>query len=497
MIFTGILCNFYVEWRKSHSRGRWAAGKKVPNLSNELMKPKFVYLYIAFIVSLALLVILSFLFYKKLNSHLKYSKQASEGYAIILELKELEERMIEQENYSRGFMLVKDSSMLPLYRANLDSIESVQKTLKHRLENDSDQLRRFLLMKTVLTNQVNIYNRSIEQAEIADSESVRSSVSRGGALMETFRQEIRQIEKAEVKKGSDLYKAKEFFEDFYPNYFNTISIWAGVITLVSFYFINRELRMRTKYQKELEKKLQELNRSNSELKQFAYIASHDLQEPLRKIRTFSDKLVYRHKNEIDTESKIVIGRIESSAKRMQELIQDMINFIGLVNREDKMGSVNLNRVITKVLADFAEQSKERHAIITWDDLPLIKGSEIQLFLLFKSIFDNAFKFAKPGEPPIIKITYRLVDGSNEEDPHLGSKSFHKIIVEDKGIGFNNEFAEKIFMIFQRLHTQQSGYRGKGIGLAIAQRIMTNHNGVIMARGMINDGATFIMYFPAE
>jgi light-regulated signal transduction histidine kinase (bacteriophytochrome) len=119
-----------------------------------------------------------------------------------------------------------------------------------------------------------------------------------------------------------------------------------------------------------------------------------------------------------------------------------------------------------------------------------------LALLFKSLIDNAFKFAKPGQSPVIRIRYSYVEGDNEGDDVLHGRAFHKIIMEDEGIGFNNEFAEKIFMIFQRLHNQQSGYRGKGIGLAIAQRIMSNHEGFILARGMINDGATFIMYFPA-
>ncbi len=140
----------------------------------------------------------------------------------------------------------------------------------------------------------------------------------------------------------NLSRLKELFEDYYPSYFNTISIWAGIVTMVSFYFIQREMKMRARYQLELEKKLHELNRSNSELKQFAYIASHDLQEPLRKIRTFSDKLVVKHKDEVDSDSKMVISRIEASAERMQELIQDMLNFTNLVNREDKMETIDLN-----------------------------------------------------------------------------------------------------------------------------------------------------------
>ena len=198
----------------------------------------------------------------------------------------------------------------------------------------------------------------------------------------------------------------------------------------------------------------------------------------------------------DNEVKSVIGKIESSAKRMQELIQDMLNFTSLIAREGEQKLVDLNQMVADVLTEFVDQSKQTHAVITWDKLPVLNGNHEQLYLLFKSLFDNAFKFAKPNESPLIKITYKLIDGDNEDDDVPKGKNYHRIVMEDKGIGFNNEFAEKIFMIFQRLHTQQSGYRGKGIGLAIAQRIMTNHNGIIMARGMINDGATFIMYFPA-
>lgn len=460
------------------------------------MKPKFAYLYISFIVSLAILVILSFLFYKRLNSHLKYTRQYSRSYEVMLNLKKLEEKMMELENYSRGFLIIRDSSFIPAYTESKDSVQVYLNYLQKTIEDDKDQLTRFQLMRTTVNTQITIFNRNIWDVD-DDEAYVKLNVQRGKRLMETFRDEIRQLERAEQKKVEELKQTKVFFEDYYPNYFNTISVWAGVITLVSFFFINREVRMRKKYQTELEKKLQELNRSNSELKQFAYIASHDLQEPLRKIRTFSDKLVYKHRREIDSESSAVIRKIEASAQRMQELLQDMLNFTSLIGREEKMINVDLNRVITDLLRDFIEIVESRHAIITWDNLPVIKGSYGQLTLLFRSLFDNSFKFAKPGESPIIKINYTQVDGNAEGDIHLKGKIYHKIVMQDEGIGFNNEFAEKIFLIFQRLHTQQSGYRGKGIGLAIAQRIMSNHNGVILARGMINDGATFIMYFPVD
>jgi light-regulated signal transduction histidine kinase (bacteriophytochrome) len=293
-----------------------------------------------------------------------------------------------------------------------------------------------------------------------------------------------------------LYKRKQFYEKVYPGYFNIISLWAGIITLVSFYFIHREMGIRSRYQSELEKKVQELNRSNSELEQFAYIASHDLQEPMRKIRTFTDKLKFKFRETLPPDLKLVVDRIEAAAQRMQELIHDMINFTGLITGEETNVAVDLNLVLERVLHNFSDIANSRKALIAWDTLPTVQGDERQIKLLFRSLLDNAFKFSKPNQAPNIKIGYELVNGDKEEEDALKGKIYHKIIIEDKGIGFSNEFSEKIFMIFQRLHTQQSGYIGKGVGLAIVHRIMSNHNGMIIARGLVDGGATFFLYFPA-
>lgn len=460
------------------------------------MRIKFPYLYIAFSASIAILVLFSFLFYKRLDTHLTYTARYNYSYNVILELKDLGRHLANLESNTRAFLLLRDSSYLNLFNREKDSIDVHLDSLKHEIADNSDQMRRFLLMRSTVISHIGTCNRVISSAELDDSLLIRTLTNRAAMLMNAFINESEQIEKAELKQRDDLYRTKAFYEDFYPSYFNTIAVWAGIVTLISFFFVNREVRMRTRYQAELEKRLQELNRSNSELRQFAYIASHDLQEPLRKIRTFSDKLVYKHQHEIDSEVKTVINKIDASAKRTQELIQDMVNFTTLVTREEVKEPVDLNKVVTDVLEEFAEPSKQRHAVIKWDKLPELNGNENQLFLLFKSLFDNAFKFAKPGEPPMIRLTYKFVDNPSEEDDVPNNRQYHRIVMEDEGIGFNNEFAEKIFMIFQRLHTQQSGYRGKGIGLAIAQRIMTNHDGIIMARGMVNDGAAFIMYFPA-
>ena len=460
------------------------------------MKPKFAYLYISFIVSLAILVILSALFYQKLNTHLRYSKDLEKSYQIIYRLKELGKRMTDMETSSRGFMLIKDSLFLESYNYSKDSISHDFDYLLELLGNNTDQVSRVMLMKSTITNMVNLFDRNIQRVNIIDYPGMRIAVSRGKALMDTFKTESTQIENAELNERNILFARKEFFKDVYPGYFNTILLFAGAITLISFYFINREVKMRWRYQAELEKKLHELNRTNAELEQFAYVASHDLQEPLRKIMLFGDRLSYNHNEWIGPEIKKVIERMNASALRMQELIQDMVNFTTLIVKDEKTDTVNMDEVVKQALIDFDEQVKLRKAIIHSVPLPVIVGIRWQLSLLFRSLFDNAFKFSKTGESPVIQISYSQIEGTDEiEGTPKGKKLYHRIVVEDNGIGFDNEFAGRIFMIFQRLHTQQSGYRGKGIGLAIAQRIMANHSGLIMAKGMVNDGAAFIMYFP--
>jgi signal transduction histidine kinase len=460
------------------------------------LKPNFTYVNVAFIFSLVVLTILSFLFYQRSSSHLRYSRQLDESYTVILELKLLEQRMTDMETYSRGYMLTHDSSFLKSFTNSWDSIDRSYNTLEVLFASKPDQMTKFQLLRSTIASQVNMYNRTNRNFTRMDSSEKESWVLKSRLLMDTFRTETKNIESGELRLRDELYANKNFYETVFPNYFSTILVWSGIVTLVSFYFIHREMGIRAKYQAELERKVQELNRSNNELEQFAYIASHDLQEPMRKIRTFTDKLKFKFTDEMPGDLRLVIDRIEAAAKRMQELIHDMINFTGLIGDDEQRDAVDLNQVLRRVLNDFVDIAKSRNAEISWDQLPVIKGDERQLKLLFSSIIDNSFKFAKTGEPPVIRINYALVDGNNETDETLKGRYFHKVVVEDNGIGFNNDFSEKIFMIFQRLHPQESGYRGKGIGLAIAQRIVNNHQGLIFAKGSINGGSSFSIYFPS-
>lgn len=404
----------------------------------------------------------------------------------------------EAEAKTRGYILTRDSSFLkginPLYSQIIQRADSLKKLFATR----EPQYQHAVILRTITIRRINKMRRNVEKAAFEDTIGLNTSLMEGKLLMDDFSNEAHKIEAFEIGKANDNRSKKNLYELLTPGYFNVILIFSGLLTLISFFFIIREMRMRLKYQSELERRLNELNRSTSELEQFTYVASHDLQEPLRKIRTFSDRLIGKYKSTLNEDANHIIERIHLSAQRMQELINDMINFTNLVNRHDTTSDVDLNLVVEASFRSLEEPIHEKRAILKYDELPVIKGYREQLVILFRSLIDNALKFSKSEERPLIHIRYRKVEGTDlVPGTRKGKLFYHQVMVEDNGIGFDNEFATKIFMIFQRLHNQGSPYRGKGIGLAVAQRVMTNHNGIITARGVPGVGATIYMYFPIE
>ncbi|MFI4963517.1 MAG: ATP-binding protein [Legionellales bacterium] len=272
-----------------------------------------------------------------------------------------------------------------------------------------------------------------------------------------------------------------------------------MITLILFSIMIKELRGRIRFQEELQAKVIDLKRSHNELQEIAYAASHDLREPLRKIQVFSNMLLYQKTGSMDDESKTTLERISSLAGRMQLLITDLLSLTNLTKTDELRSPVQLNRVLHYILIDIDDKVKEKQASVIVQPLPEINGYDTQLKILFKALFDNSLKFTRDGIKPVITISSDTINGHELTDinPDLFRKKFHCITFSDNGIGFDNQFITKIFRIFQRLHTQQSDYEGKGIGLAICQRIMANHEGYIIAHGEPGLGAKFKLFFPVE
>ncbi|GAA4398543.1 hypothetical protein GCM10023187_09330 [Nibrella viscosa] len=251
-----------------------------------------------------------------------------------------------------------------------------------------------------------------------------------------------------------------------------------------------------RYQEDLQLNIHQLSRSNENLQQFAYVASHDLQEPLRKIQSFSSLIVSRYRDQIDEDGKSLLVRLQHSAERMQRLVQGLLTYSRLTTQPLRMAPVNLSAVLSEVVSDLEVIIQEKQADIIIDSLPVVDGDAVQLRQLFQNLLSNALKFVAPDVKPRVNIKARPLVKADElpQYDHNKPKRYIAIEVHDNGIGFDLKYQERIFQLFQRLHGR-SQYEGTGIGLAVCRKVIDNHQGYIRVNSRPGKGTTFTVYLP--
>lgn len=462
------------------------------------MKRKLRIVIIAFSASFLIMAGLSFYTMRQFETLISFSDQIEHTYKVISKLNAIEGVVKDLDIKERGYIITRDTQYLSEITKSVNSIEPTLAEIKVLVNDNKDQLNLLKLLRYSLQQRKLSLDKNVEFVQ-KDSLSKMSKY-----FLEGRRLKLESVEYIVKMKDTEetLLNTRNVNKNLYQKVaYNTIRYLLFIFCLITaglFLVMINELKKRLAYQDELHNKIIDVKRSHSELEQIAYASSHDLQEPLRKIQVFTDRFAWLHRKNMDKDTSETISRINAAATRMQQLIEDMANLTTLTKDNELKEETDLNRILNAALHELDPKIKQKEATIYKEVLPEIMGHPHQLQILFKSLLDNALKFSREDVKPLISIRSDKVSGEEllEVNDKLAEKSFYRITVSDNGIGFDNKFITKIFQIFQRLHNQQSDYDGKGVGLAICQRVMANHEGYILAHGHTEVGATFKLFFPA-
>jgi len=377
--------------------------------------------------------------------------------------------------------------------------------------------------------------RAISTTRMNGSEAGRAEVSRGEGLaaMERVRDRIRVLEEEEARLLTARVKEASV------GYWTAVvsSLLSAVIGLclaaLGLFWTNRDMRAREQYSHELieanerleervsertaaisaaneslrqeveerqraEKTLRlvadELKRSNRELEQFAAVASHDLQEPLRKIQAFGDRLYGQIHDQLDDKGRDYLDRILSSAGRMRALIDGLLEFSRVSTRLQPMVQVDLSQVAHEVVSDLDGRLQQSGGQVEIAQLPIILADPLQMRQLLQNLIGNAIKFQRPDVPPLVRVSSRMISGPCSDGDTRSQPARCELIVADNGVGFDAAYSEQIFELFQRLHGRDQ-YEGTGMGLAICKKIAERHGGAISVTSTPGQGSRFVVQLP--
>lgn len=468
-------------------------------LSNRIAKTVFA-------LSAIVLLALAILLYLQINALISSFNQVNRTNVVRLKLEQTLSHLKDAESAQRGYLLTKDSAFLqPLLGAN-ERIQILQKELNDITSDNIEQQKNLTVLSSLIAVRFKTFLNAIEEYNKPNQNAITKKLFllRGKESMDEISQRVNTM----VGIEEQLVKEREQIRDHESILTPLIAfflILASLIILVySYARITEELNRSKRYLKKMEEMNTELQSKNSalelynkELDSFSYIASHDLKEPLRKIQLFTAKLLAEEEKNVSEKGKDNLHRINAAAQRMQNLLKDLLHYSFYSNTEGTdLNSVSLDSVIKEIQNDLKELITESSVMIHTANLPSIQGLHFQLKQLFENLMLNSIKFKKKDTHPVVSVEASLVrrEEIRKSIPAFAPQ-YYKIVYRDNSIGFEQTFAQKIFTVFQRLHTKDE-FEGTGMGLTICKKIVQNHNGFIEASSTPNNGTTFEIYLPA-
>lgn len=448
-----------------------------------------------------ILVSLNALFYWNFIKQKETSDRVNHSQQTLQKLESVLSSLKDAETGQRGYLLTAQESYLEPYTTAIGRIDRDIAQLKRLTATNRSQQQQLASLEPLIRSKLAELKQTIDLKKNQSSAAAKQLVltNQGKELMDRIRATIQQLQEQEQEQLRDWLKEKEL-----DAHSGQWTFFLGVIfTLFAFYLVYRTVQQETSDRKQAEASFRQLNEqleakvqertselnetnanllhSNRELEQFAYVASHDLQEPLRAVNSYAQLIVRKYQGNLDAKADKYLGYIMDGATRMQQLIDDLLSFSRVGTQGKPLKPTDGEAVLSQVLDNLQIAIAQSHAVVTHDPLPTIMGDEIQLIQLLQNLISNAIKFRRE-EPPKVHVS-----AEHRENEWIFS-------VRDNGIGMEPEYFDRIFMIFQRLHSR-SEYPGTGIGLAVCKKIVERHRGRIWLESTPGVGTSFYFTIP--
>lgn len=502
-------------------------------------------LLLGFVLVIAAILANSVLTYVNLQ-RMHNNAQAVEHQHLVLEdLRQLLTILIDAETGQRGFLITEDPKFLAPYESAVLALEDKLKSVKKLMSVDANRRNSFQELYEVIAERMKLIRGSLDLQKAEGRDAVRNRIVQGDGkrAMDQVRTLIAQME---VKERAELQlRHKESQTSYW------LALATGLVTAIlglglavtSYWLVARDLDKRQQLSEALQKSkerleervqartmeieasnkalreevtvrttaekaamlaAQELQRSNRELEQFASVASHDLQEPLRKIQAFGDRLQSLCHQQLGEKGTDYLQRMLTSAARMRRLIDDLLTYSRVSSKAQPFSAVDLNEIAEEVAGDLEGRLQDVNGKLEIGKLPHIEADPMQMRQLFQNLLGNALKFHQKGVPPVVQVTAHNIPAptgalsGNGAGNGEGSRApLHcEITVQDNGIGFEQEYVDRIFELFQRLHGRDE-YQGTGMGLAICRKIVERHAGSITAFSAPGEGSRFVFRLPIQ
>jgi signal transduction histidine kinase len=424
------------------------------------------------------------------------STRVNRTYEVLHEIEITRGKYIEAFIIARNYLILDHQESL----AKIPHIQSAISTQLNKLEkqtlDNSIQQKNLLELRLLSKEFTAALNHVVAEHKDNNLESLKKILRQYANmnLLSKVNQELAQIRNEELillsMRQDKASSAAQY------GLFAILMMAILIVILMSIFItlVRSYIKEKTESEENLIALTNNLKASNEQLQEFAMVVSHDLQEPLRKVQAFSERLKNESESVLNEKAKDYLARMLSSIIRMQNLISSLLTLSRVQTAGKQFEKVDLKTIVQEVLSDLETESEISQAIVEISNLPVIEADPIQMRQLFQNLISNALKYKKPDQQPLIKISAIGNSNNVRNSQRISSNLMAKIIVEDNGIGFDDQYKERIFGAFQRLHTKGE-YSGTGIGLTVCKRIVERHNGKITAESIEGQGTKFIVTLP--